>query len=187
MVSFDDEALTAHRRLVSRIAAGDAEALRLLYHELSPVVHGIARRMLEDPEDAREVVQDTFVKVWRQANAYHAGRGEVVAWLVFMARNAAIDRVRQGARRHRLQTFLARERESDGLVPPVPEAVEQADLLDNHLGGLSEPQRRALELAFFSGYSQAEIAAAMRTPVGNVKNHLRRGLSKLRQLIASHA
>lgn len=95
---FDADALARHRQLVVRLAAGDAEALQLLYLEFSPLVHGIARRMLEDPEDARETVQDTFIKAWRSAASFRPERGEVVAWLVFIARHAAIDRVRRGAR-----------------------------------------------------------------------------------------
>lgn len=177
----DDDTLARHRRLVARVAAGEVEALQLLYGECHALVHGIARRILEDPEDARETVQDTFIKVWRQAAAYRADRGEVVAWLVFIARHAAIDRLRQGARRRMLHAALQRESEDDtGLAPA---RVEDRETLAGHLAQLSAPQRQALELAFFGGRSQAEIAAVMRMPVGNVKNHLRRGLLKLRQRV----
>ncbi|MCF3650408.1 RNA polymerase sigma factor [Synoicihabitans lomoniglobus] len=184
MAPFDADALEAHRRLVARLCAGDTDAMRLLYLELSPIVHGVVRRTLEDPEDAREAVQDTFIKVWRQASRYRADRGEVVSWVVFIARNAAIDRVRQGARRRQLLEQWTPT--DDATTSPASTASEQTDLLDTHLARLSAPQRRALQLAFFAGCTQTEISSTMKIPVGNVKNHLRRGLSKLRQWVASH-
>ena len=184
MVQFDDDALAKHRRLIARLAAGESDALQVLYLEFSPLVHGIARRILEDPEDARETVQDTFIKLWRQAPSYRADRGEVVAWLVFIARHSAIDRVRQGARRRLLHEALQKN-------PPAASgsttgSFEAQENLAHHLSQLSIAQRQALELAFFSDCTQAEIASAMQTPVGNVKNHLRRGLSKLRQMLTRH-
>ena len=184
MVQFDADALATHRRLISRLAAGEAEAMQILYLEFGPIVHGIVGRILEDPEDAREAVQDTFIKLWRQARSYRSDRGEVVSWLVFIARHVAIDRVRQGARRRLLYETLQKQ--------PVETVCSAAESLDQHeglardLAQLSASQRQALELAFFCGCSQAEIASAMQTPVGNVKNHLRRGLAKLRQIVTRH-
>lgn len=181
---FDADALARHRALVARMAQGDGEALQLLYLEFHAQVHGIVRRILEDPEDAREAVQDAFVKAWRQAGTYRSERGEVVSWLVFIARHAAIDRLRQGARRRLLHEAFQRE--------PVEQQetsydwVDRSEILARHLGELSVAQRQALELAFFGGCTQAQIASAMGTPIGNVKNHLRRGLQKLRQLVTRH-
>ncbi len=185
MVRFDDDALALHRRLIARLAAGEAAALQILYLEFSPVVYGVARRILADPEDARETVQDTFIKLWRQASSYQPDRGEVVAWLVFIARHIAIDRVRQGARLRRLHAALQNDL-AEGTAASVAGALDEQERLAHHLSQLSSPQRQALELAFFSGCTQAEIATAMRTPVGNVKNHLRRGLSKLKQIVTRH-
>lgn len=182
MVQFDAEALAIHRQLIARLAAGDAEALQLLYLEFSSIVHGVVRRILEDPEDAREAVQDTFIKLWRQAPSYRPERGEVVSWLVFIARHVAVDRVRQGARRRLLYENL--QKQPVETAPSPIGTIEQQESLDNDLAQLTTPQRKALELAFFGGCSQAEIASAMQTPVGNVKNHLRRGLAKLRQIVA---
>ena len=184
MPPFDAEALTSHRRLVARLVAGETEALQLLYLEFGPIVHGIVRRILEDPEDAREAVQDTFIKLWRQASSCSSDRGEVVSWLVFIARHVAVDRVRQGARRRLLYETLQKQ-PSEPLASAAG-AFDQQESLARDLGQLSAPQRKALELAFFSGCSPAEIALAMQTPVGNVKNHLRRGLSKFRQIVTRH-
>lgn len=184
MGQFDAEALASHRQLLARLVAGETDALQALYHELAPIVHGVVRRILEDPEDAREAVQDTFIKLWRQASSYRAEQGQVVSWLVFIARNVAIDRVRRGARRRLLYEALERQPIEETVSPM--ESADQQERVLQRLAQLSPPQRRALELAFFGGCSQAEIASAMKTPVGNVKNHLRRGLMKLRQLIACH-
>lgn len=180
---FPPSALARHRELVTRMAAGDGEALQLLYLELGATVHGVVRRILENHEDAREVVQDAFVKAWRNARAFDAERGEVIAWLVFIARHAAIDRVRKGARQRLLHAALEREaRDGAAATPPAGDFDQRAELA-RHLAQLSPAQRRALELAFFNGCTQAQIAAALQTPIGNVKNHLRRGLQKLRQIV----
>jgi RNA polymerase sigma-70 factor, ECF subfamily len=181
---FDADTLARHRHWVSRMAAGEKDALRLLYLEFGSIVHGIVRRVLEDPEDAREAVQDSFIKAWRQAASYRPERGEVVAWLVFVARHSAIDRLRKGARRRLLHEAL--QRETYEPIRPGREVLDQQDFLTQQLTQLSSAQRQSLELAFFGGCSQNEIAAAMNIPVGNVKNHLRRGLLKLRQLVTRH-
>lgn len=184
VAGYDADALAHHRALVARMADGDAEALQLLYLEFQAQVHGIARRILEDPEDAREAVQDAFIKAWRQAAAYRPERGEVVSWLVFIARNAAIDQLRKGARRRLLHQAF--QREPIETSAPRYDWADGGEILARHLSELSAAQRQALELAFFGGCTQAQIASAMGTPVGNVKNHLRRGLQKLRQLVTRH-
>lgn len=184
VVPFDADALATHRALVARMAAGEGEALQLLFLEFNAQLHGLVRRILEDPEDAREAVQDTFIKAWRHAASYRPERGEVVSWLVFIARRTAIDRLRKGARRRLLHETLQREPAND--VQHPHDRFEYEDRVARHLDEISPAQRQALELAFFRGHSQAQIAAAMKTPVGNVKNHLRRGLQKLRQLATRH-
>jgi RNA polymerase sigma-70 factor (ECF subfamily) len=167
-----------------RMKTGDAEALQLLYLEFGPLVHGVVRRVLSDPEDAREIVQDTFIRAWRNAAAYQPDRGEAIAWVVFIARHAAIDRSRRSARQRSLQAALRREIDDAPATPAIgDDAREDAA---RRLDALSTGQRQALELAFFGGCTQAQIAAAMQTPIGNVKNHLRRGLQKLRQLASGH-
>jgi RNA polymerase sigma-70 factor, ECF subfamily len=180
LLPFDAAALVRHRALVARMAQGDAEALQLLFLEFSPLVNGIVRRILEDPEEARETVQDTFIKAWRSAGAFQPDRGEVVAWLVFIARHAAIDRVRKGARRRRLYAAFQREATTPTVAPTS--RFELREDISQRLDALPAAQRQALELAFFDGCTQAQIAAVMQTSIGNVKNHLRRGIQKLRHL-----
>lgn len=182
--SADATSAALHREIIAQIAAGEVHALRVLYLEFHRLIYGITRRILENPEDAREAVQDTFIKVWKQAGSYRPERGEVVAWLVFIARHAAIDRARQGARRRMLHQALLTETMEP--VRPSSDLLDQRESVTEHLALLSVSQRQALELAFFSGCSQSEIATVMQTPIGNVKNHLRRGLMKLRQIVARH-
>jgi RNA polymerase sigma-70 factor, ECF subfamily len=181
--SFDSIALALHRDLVLRMAAGDQEAMRQLYEIHADRVGGIIGRILNDHGDIQEAVQDTFVKAWRKAPTYRPERGEVISWLVFVARSAAIDRLRRTSRRQALFSSLPEEE-------PAPESarsgVEDQEFLDRQLGELSEAQRQAMRLAFFEGCTQAEIAQRMKIPVGNVKNHLRRGLLKLRQRAPRH-
>lgn len=168
------------------MAAGDMQPMQALHKAFAPLLVGVARRILRDSEDVREVVQDAFVKAWRLASSYHPERGEVYSWMIFITRNQAIDRLRRGQSRQALLTALQNE-ESDARDAAAPdERFDRRDFLDHTLAHLTAPQRQALELAFFTGCSQAEIATAMCTPVGNVKNHLRRGLLKLRQLVARH-
>jgi len=184
VLPFDAAALQLNRRLVARMAAGEAEALQEFHALHAGRVHGVVARMLADREEVREVVQDAFVKAWRQARTYREDRGEAVSWLLFIARNAAIDRLRQGARRRTLLSLLASDPDLRESSPPVVPGGRE--FLEHLLADLSPAQRQALDLAFFSGCSQAEIAQRMQTPIGNVKNHLRRGLLKLRQLTLRH-
>lgn len=183
---FDEQALQQHRAWIARMAAGDMQPMHALHEAFSPLLFGVARRILRDSEDVREVVQDAFVKAWRQAPSYHPERGEVYSWMIFITRNQAIDRLRRGKSRQALLTALQNEENDDRAAAAPDERFDRREFLDHTLAHLTAPQRQALELAFFTGCSQAEIATAMRTPVGNVKNHLRRGLLKLRQLVARH-
>jgi RNA polymerase sigma-70 factor (ECF subfamily) len=142
-------------------------------------------RILANREEAREAVQDAFVKAWRRAATYQAERGEVLSWLVLIARSTAIDRLRESRRRQEILTLLAAETAPAAAEAASPPAADREGL-DQHLSQLAPAQRQALELAFFSGCSQAEIAQRMAAPVSTIKNHLHRGLLRLRQLKDSH-
>jgi RNA polymerase sigma-70 factor (ECF subfamily) len=178
----DDAALAQDRSLLFRMSGGDAEALRELYARYAVRLHGVALRIVGNREEARDAVQDTFLKAWRQAGRYRPERAEVFAWLVFIARNSAIDRLRRQKRDPASVAMSPEDLSASLLAPSAKEAAEQQEWLAHHLSHLNPAQREALELAFFTGCTQQEIADRMRTPVGNVKNHLRRGLLKLRQL-----
>ncbi len=180
----DTELPRFHRGLVRRMGEGDADALRTFYSVYVDRIYAIVLRIVGHPEDARDAVQETFVKAWRQARTYREDRGEVFAWLVLIARNTAIDHVRAGSRRREVLAEFAEE--ASAIEPAVPGALEQRDFLARTLGQLDRSQRRALELAFFAGCSQAEVAQHMEVPVSTVKNLLHRGLLRLRELARRH-
>jgi RNA polymerase sigma-70 factor (ECF subfamily) len=170
-------------RIMHRLAGGDAEAVGDLYDRHGRAVYALAYRILRDDSEAEDVVQEVFVQAWRQAGAYDVRRGAVAAWLLVMGRTRAIDRLRR-------RTTRARTVEtSDTLPDPVdpgagPESttfsLDAATRVRAALDGLSEPQRTSIELAYFEGLSQTEIAERLREPLGTVKTRIRSGLLKLR-------
>ena len=169
--------------LITRIAAGDRDAFSRFYDLLAPTAFGLIRRVLRDPEAAAEVLQDVFWQVWREAPRYDPKRGSPEAWLVMRAKTRAIDRLRSIRRRDR--TFVAPVDESvaqstagPGENPAV--MAEDRGLVQAALAQLPEPQRRVIELAFFEGLTQSEIATRLGEPLGTVKTRARLGLERLR-------
>jgi len=173
--------------LVEQMAQGRQDALARLYDETSSMLNGLLLRILERPEDAEEVLLDVYMKAWKYAARYTDKRGSVQAWLMIMARNAAIDRIRQ--KRAQPKT-LAIEPEST----PEPESTEaspeeqSADRerrrrVQRVLNELPQEQREAVELAFFGGLTHAELAERLREPLGTIKSRIRMGLLRLRGLI----
>jgi len=182
---FDPAALRHHRRLVGRMADGDTAALQELHELMVARVHPIIGRILSDREEVREAIQDAFVKAWQRAGAYRSDRGEVISWLLFIARNTAIDRLRAKIRRDTAMTALAADPVTTDVESPAAPVFDQREALDAQLAALTAGQRQALELAFYSDCSQAQIAQHMGVPISTVKNHLNRGLTKLRRLASS--
>jgi RNA polymerase sigma-70 factor (ECF subfamily) len=169
--------------LITRIAAGDRDAFSRFYDLLAPTAFGLIRRVLRDPEAAAEVLQEVFWQVWREAPQYDSRRGSPEAWLVMRAKTRAIDRLRSIRRRDR--TFVAPVDESvtqrAGEPAENPAVVaEDRGLVQMALAQLPEPQRRVIELAFFDGLTQSEIATRLGEPLGTVKTRARLGLERLR-------
>jgi RNA polymerase sigma-70 factor (ECF subfamily) len=169
--------------LITRIAAGDRDAFSRFYDLLAPTAFGLIRRVLRDPEAAAEVLQEVFWQVWREAPRYDPKRGSPEAWLVMRAKTRAIDRLRSIRRRDR--TFVAPVDESvaqrnDGPAENPAVVAEDRGLVQMALAQLPEPQRRVIELAFFEGLTQSEIATRLGEPLGTVKTRARLGLERLR-------
>jgi RNA polymerase sigma-70 factor (ECF subfamily) len=175
----------ADRDVLGRIAAGELDALEELYGRYRTMAFSIALRITTDAALAEDVVQDAFLGAWRNANRYLEGRGSVRTWLLAIVHHRAVDAVR----RRRPTTELP-DREA---VPPEPLTIpdiwpEVAGRLDREsvrqaLGVLSDAQREALELAYFGGLTQQEIAARTGAPLGTVKSRMRLGLLAMRRAL----
>jgi RNA polymerase sigma-70 factor (ECF subfamily) len=169
--------------LIARIAAGDRDAFSRFYDLAAPLAFGLIRRVLRDPEAAAEVLQEVFWQVWLDAPQYDPRRGSPEAWLVMRAKSRAIDRLRSIRRRDR--TFVAPVDESMARRDDEPAEnpavmAEDRGLIQTALAQLPEPQRRVIELAFFEGLTQTEIATKLGEPLGTVKTRARLGLERLR-------
>jgi len=173
------------RALVARLAVGDERALGELYDRHGTMAYSLALAIVRERADAEEVVADAFGQVWRNAASYDPGRGSVAGWLATITRSRALDLVRARGRRVRAMERAA-QADNDGLAPPDRriERGEARRLVARSLGELPEPQRRVIELAYFGGLSQTEIAAELHEPLGTVKTRIRAGLEKLRGSLA---
>lgn len=167
--------------LIGLIAAGDRGAFERFYDRYSPSVFALALRMLNHRAAAEDLVQDVFLQVWKNASRFDARRGQPEAWLLTVARNRAIDRLRaDGSARQGVKLY--RDQHS---VPNVesPSVIQNEDRRSVHaaLTMLNEDQRRVLEMAYFDGLSQSEIAERLNAPLGTVKSRMRIGMERLRQ------
>jgi len=177
-------------RLLTGIAAGDPHALAALYRRRGSLIYSLLVRMLVNEMEAQEVMQDTFVQVWRRAHKYDPGRSSPMAWMVMIARGLALDRLRSRSRRR--ATYAAFEREVASLeVEEIHGArqVERDELAAacaTALNDLPEEQGHALQLAFLRGWTHEEIAGAVGQPLGTIKARIRRGLLALRKALKDH-
>jgi RNA polymerase sigma-70 factor, ECF subfamily len=176
--------------VVRRIASGDRQALAEMYDRYSRPLCATAYRILNDATEAEDIVHDVFVTLWTKASDFDSTRGSVFSWAVALTRNRAIDRLRSRRRRSELLDASAPSDlgyEPSGEQADSTEEVslrEKAQLVRAAVGELAPEQRTALELAFFSGLTQQEIAARLKEPLGTVKARIRRGLLKLRDRVA---
>ena len=171
--------------LIRLVANQDREAFNRLYDRCSSLVFTLAMRMLRVQSDAEDVLQEVFVQVWRQAANYNQERGTPEAWIINIARSRAIDRLRAIRRRERsfvLTEDPARAESAENVENSA--AQSEAKLtMNSALANLPEAQRRVLELAYFDGLSQSEIADRLKEPLGTVKTRMRSGLQRLRDLL----
>jgi RNA polymerase sigma-70 factor, ECF subfamily len=162
--------------LLRRLASGDQKALGEFYDLYAGLANGLALRILRDSSDAEDVVQEAFVQVWRQASRYDPGRGSPQAWLCTIARTRALDRLRRRASR---REDISDEPPAVSETPQTEEAIAVRDAL----GTLSSDQRRALELAYYEGLTQSEIALRLGEPLGTIKTRIRTAMIRLRETL----
>jgi RNA polymerase sigma-70 factor, ECF subfamily len=180
------------RELLARVAQGDVAALRVLYDQHASRAVTIAFRILRNREEAEDIVQETFLEVWRRAAQFDPGRGGAVAWVVTIARSRAIDRLRARSIAGRTIASAAEEAEAMSPMPPPSPVAEVERRRDERrvaaaLGALPPAQRRTIELAYFEGLSQSEIAAKTASPLGTVKMRVKLAMAKLAELLGDQS
>ena len=185
------EDVRGDQEAVKRMAARDADALAEIYDRHSRAVYSLALRIVGEQAEAEDVVQEVFSQAWGQASKYAPDRGPMVAWLLTMPRSRAIDRVR--ARRARPDGEIADALQLSGLTDSAQLqdltllTREQVGFLRGALERLPALQRIAIEMAYFEGLTQSEIAARLDEPLGTVKTRVRLALLKLREALTESA
>jgi RNA polymerase sigma-70 factor (ECF subfamily) len=185
--------------LLEAVVAGDAVALELIYERYSRGVYSLAVRLLSDGPGAEDVVQETFLKLWRQPTAYQPSRGRLLPWLLGVAHHHAVDllRRRQLEQRHRIDLSPLANHDAPNLVdlldnlgvassdadPQVHAAAfDQREEIGRALASLSIEQRLPLELAYYRGMTQMQVATLLEVPLGTIKTRMRLGLQHLRKM-----
>ncbi|MCU0492616.1 MAG: sigma-70 family RNA polymerase sigma factor [Chloroflexaceae bacterium] len=184
-----DTSQQSDETLMAMVATGDRLALEQLYDRYARTVYGLALRMLANAEHAEDVVQETFWRVWRRGATFQAGQGQFAGWLFGIAHNLCIDDLR----RRRVRPTVVYEGQDPTLLHELPDGQQDVDtltwqneqrrLIVEALRDLPHDQRQVIELAYFSGLSQREIAEHLQDPLGTVKTRARLALQKLKHLL----
>ena len=174
--------------LVALLATRDIEAFETLYDRYGTLVYSTVLRVVKDVHLAEDTSQEVFLRIWRRSDRYIPERGRFVSWLLSVARNEAVDQVRSRGRRWRHEVT---SEEPERVLPAgdshdpalMAELADERQRVRQVLAKLPAEQRKAIELAYFGGYTQQEIAALLSEPLGTVKTRIRLGMQKLRVLL----
>jgi RNA polymerase sigma-70 factor, ECF subfamily len=182
----DDRAIELD--LLARVARRERAAFEQLYDRYKNILYATAMKFLKEDADAQDVVQDVFIQIWDKAKLYDPAKGKPLTWALTLTRNRSIDRIRAIQRRTRLRDDFGKETvvdESAGMREALSgvDAGEKNQILREAVGRLSPEQRKVIEMAFFRGFTQSEIADRLGEPLGTVKARARRGLMKLKELL----
>jgi RNA polymerase sigma-70 factor (ECF subfamily) len=178
--------------LVAAIAAGDSSALEALYDRYSTIVFRMAMRILKNREQAEEIVQEAFWRVWRRSASFESDRGRVAQWLFGITHNLCIDELRRQRARpnpiyEQVDNPVIRQLVDEQTdVPASAWAGEQRRMINLAMGELPVSQREAVEMMYFGGLSHQEIAAKLDRPLGTIKTRVRLGLQKLNALLTAY-
>jgi len=178
----------AWREYLRQCAARQTTALGKLYDESNSLVYTVARRVLGDDADAEEVTLDVYMQVWRMAGTYNSDRGSAVAWLLTIARNRSIDKLRSRDVRKRVEAPIEGAIEATSSEADPEESTVQRQerrRVKTALESLPAEQRQVLELAYFSGFSHSELAERLGQPLGTVKTRIRLGMMRMRELLGA--
>jgi len=184
-----DYQTAADERLVEALEVRDEKALETLYDRHGDYVYSVCLRMVGDVQLAEDLSQEVFLRLWRRPDLYDVSRGRFLTWLLSVARNRAIDERRSRGRRFRFETPPSINTEEVLALAPSSEERDHAVISEERivvqraLATLPPEQRLAIQLAYFGGYTQQEIAQGLHQPLGTVKTRIRLGLQKLRALL----
>ena len=176
---------TAESEMLARVAHGDTEAFGEVYDRFAGPMFSLAMRILRDGAAAEDAVQEAFVHIWEKASTFNAALGKPMTWAVTLVRNRAIERLRSSVRQEKLAEAVACE--VDVAEPALPAAddvlvgSETARQVRAALARVPVEQRQAIEMAYFGGLTQIEIATALNVPLGTVKARIRRGMLLMRE------
>ncbi|WP_081891592.1 sigma-70 family RNA polymerase sigma factor [Verrucomicrobium sp. BvORR106] len=182
------EEVDADMALLQRIGQRDVAAFQYFYKKFSGLLYSTIHRVLNDHQDTEDIMQEVLVQIWQKAHLYEPTKGKPLTWVTTMARNRAIDRIRAKQRRSRLNDDFESESRtaqpefvddtSDVLIAKESDAAVQSAVLE-----LTPEQREAIQMAYFGGLTQSEIAERLNEPLGTVKARIRRGVQRLEQVI----
>jgi RNA polymerase sigma-70 factor (ECF subfamily) len=169
--------------LIHLMAEGDAEAFARFYDRYAPLIYPLILRILTDPAEAAECLHDVFWEARQHARTYDAARATLDAWLVTRARGRAIERMRATRRRRASPPLETRAAAPSDVSPLERSPAVDRSVLTRVFERLPDPQREALELAYYGGLTQTEITSRLKQPLGTVKTRLRLALDRLRELV----
>jgi len=183
-----EDARAEEFELLRRIAQRERAAFEDLYSRYANILYASALKFVKEDADAQDVVQDVFIQIWDKAKLYDPAKGKPLTWALTLTRNRAIDRIRAIQRRTRLRDEFEQETfvdESAGVREALSgvDASEKGQILRKAVSQLSPQQKKVIELAYFGGLTQTEIAEKLGEPLGTVKARARRGLLKLKELL----
>ncbi len=173
---------------MKRISKKDEKAFETLYDLYSKLIYSLIVSVVKKQDEAEDVLQEIFLQVWEKATTFESTKGNVYAWMVTLARNRAIDRIR--SKDFRKQRQEVEDTEIDMMHNPTEKnpldslvVGERAEIVKSALQQIPTEQREVIQIAYYGGYSQSEIAAKLNLPLGTVKTRMRQGMRKLQTLL----
>lgn len=179
--------------LIRAIAQKDPASFQRFYRKYSGLLYSAVSNVLNDHHDTEDIMQEVLVQIWQKAHLYEPSKGKPLTWVTTMARNRAIDRIRSKQRRSRLngdfevENRVMRQSDFGDSGREVLEEKERNTLLQNAVTRLSPDQKEAIELTYFGGLTQAEVAERLNEPLGTIKARIRRGVNRLEGMVRRQA
>lgn len=175
--------------LIAQMKSGDERAFTTFYDRVAPGLFSMIYAILHDQKESEDVLQESFLQMWKRTATYDASRSSLFTWAVMIARHKAIDRLRSRQRQARLSEAVASEAEPMATSAPSDRAdnalarTDERERVRAALSQIGEAQREAIDLAFFGGLTQTQISERLGAPLGTVKARIRRGLLALREVL----